>query len=141
MSEIDNSSKIKPPSNIPAIRTMMMPSHTNPNGTIFGGIILSYIDQAGSIEAMRQAPHVYVTAKMNEVNFRRPVMVGDILSCWAKTTAIGNTSITIAVDVFACHSDAIGKKKIHVTSAEVVYVAIDRSGRPTSVFDLDENDD
>ena len=114
---------------------MMMPKDTNPNGTIFGGIILSYIDQAGAIEAMRQMPHNYVTVKMNEVIFKKPVMVGDILSCWAKTKEVGDTSITIQVDVYACHSDTIGKKKVLVTSAEVVYVALDRTGRPTPIFE------
>ena len=130
--------KVRPESDIPAIRTIMMPRDTNPNGTIFGGIILSFIDQAGIIEAMRQAPHTYVTVKMNEVVFKKPVMVGDIISCWAKTKSIGDTSIIVTVDVYACHSDRIGKKKILVTSAEVVYVALDRTGRPTPIFEQPE---
>lgn len=128
------SNKIKPPSDIPAIRIMMMPKYSNPAGNIHGGVILSFIDQAGSIEAMRQSPYNYVTVCINKVEFKQPVQVGDILSCWAETIEIGKTSIKIKIDVFACHSDAVGHNKIHVTTAEAVYVALDRHGKPTSVL-------
>ena len=133
MSDINND-KIIPPSDIPAQRVMMMPKDANPNGKIFGGILLSLIDVAGAIEAVRQAPNTYVTGTMREVIFKNPVDVGDVVSCWAETTAIGQKSITIKIDVFACHVNAVGKKKIHVTTAEVVYVAIDRNGRATDIY-------
>lgn len=126
--------RIKPPSVIPAIRTIMMPKDTNHYGTIFGGIILSYIDQAGAIEAMRQAPNKYVTVALKEVQFKEPVLVGDVVSCFAETTYIGTSSITVKVSVQACHSDASGEKNVEVTTAEVTYVAINRNGRPTPIF-------
>lgn len=129
-----NSHKIKPPSDIPAQRVMMMPKDANPSGEIFGGILLSLIDVAGAIEAMRQAPNKYATGTMKEVIFKNPVHVGDVVSCWAETIQIGQKSITVQIEVYACHTDAVGKKKIHVTSAEVVYVAINNEGRATNIY-------
>lgn len=124
---------MKPPSKTPAIQIMMMPKYANPDGNIFGGIILSYIDQAGAIEAMRQSPHKYVTVCMKEVAFKQPVYIGDILSIWAETKEIGTTSITIQVEVYATHTDRSGNQKVHVTTATVVYVALDRTGKPMPI--------
>ena len=79
----------------PAIRVMMMPRDTNALGTIFGGIILSYIDQAGAVEAHRHARGRLVTVAMREVEFHQPVFVGDLVSFYAEATRLGNTSITV----------------------------------------------
>ncbi|RJP35641.1 MAG: acyl-CoA thioesterase [Phycisphaerales bacterium] len=125
--------RIKPPSTIPAIRVVMMPKDTNAEGTIFGGVILSLIDQAAFIEASRQAHHRYVTVSFNEVEFHKPVFVGDVLTLWAQTTRIGRTSITIHVGVLAqrrTHPDV----EVPVTEADVVFVAVDESGNPTPVL-------
>ena len=124
----------KEPSNEPAIRVVMMPRDTNADGTIFGGVILSLIDQAAYIEAMRQAHHRYVTVSFKEVQFHEPVYVGDVLSVYADTARIGNTSITINIKVCARRRHQ-PEDVVHVTQAEVVFVAVDESGKPVPVLD------
>jgi acyl-CoA thioesterase YciA len=111
--------------NNPAIRLTMMPRDTNAHGTIFGGVILSYIDTAGAVEAIRSTGHErFVTVAMREVVFHEPVFVGDMVSFYAKTIKTGNTSVTVQIEVEA---ERFGKheKKARVTQAEVVYVAVD----------------
>lgn len=122
----------RPPSHIPAIRVVMMPRDTNADGTIFGGVILSLIDQAAYIEAMRQAHHRYVTVSFKEVEFHQPVFVGDVLSLYAQATSIGNTSIAIDVRVCA-RRRRTPDVEVEVTEASVVFVAVDDNGRPVAV--------
>ena len=113
-----------------AIRVVMMPRDTNPHGTIFGGVILSYIDQAGAVGAMHAIraagwpDQPIVSVAMNSVEFHRPVFVGDIVSFWTKLVRVGRTSITIFVDVEADR----GGEVVHLTEAEVTYVAVDLAG-------------
>lgn len=116
-------------SELPAIRVSMMPADTNAHGTIFGGRILSLIDQAGAIGAHRIGAQRVVTVAMREIIFKAPVKVGDIVSCYAEVTKIGRTSITVAVRVIA-HSPTEVRHPVDVTEAEVVYVNIDAHGRP-----------
>lgn len=109
-----------------AIRLTMMPRDTNAHGTIFGGVILSYIDVAGGVEAVRHTGHDrFVTVAMKEVIFHEPVFVGDLVSFYATTTKVGNTSITIKVIV---ESERFGSQGqiVRVTEAEVIYVAINQ---------------
>ena len=109
-----------------AIRLTMMPRDTNAHGTVFGGIILSYIDVAGSVEAVRQTKHDrFVTVAMKEIIFHEPVFMGDLVSFYAETTKIGNTSIYVNVIVEAERFSNPGQV-VTVTEAEVVYVAINR---------------
>src|SRR5947209_20269770 len=85
-----------------AIRLTMMPRDTNAHGTVFGGVILSYIDVAGGVESIRHTRHNrFVTVAMKEVIFHEPVFIGDLVSFYAKTVKVGNTSITVHVDVVA----------------------------------------
>jgi len=108
-----------------AIRLTMMPRDTNAHGTVFGGIILSYIDVAGGVEAIRHTRHNrFVTVAMKEVIFHQPVFIGDLVSFYAKTLKVGNTSITIHVDVEAERFGTPGEV-VKVTEAEVIFVAID----------------
>jgi acyl-CoA thioesterase YciA len=110
-----------------AIRVTMMPRDTNAHGTIFGGVILSYIDIAGGIEAVRHTGHErFVTVAMKEVIFHEPVFVGDLVSFYATTQKVGNTSITVKVIV---ESERFGSRGqiVRVTEAEVVYVAINQN--------------
>lgn len=110
----------------PAIRLTMMPRDTNAHGTVFGGIILSYIDVAGGVEAIRHTKHErFVTVAMKEVIFHEPVYIGDLVSFYARTLKVGNTSITIHVDVEAERFGMHGQK-VRVTSAEVTFVAINQ---------------
>jgi len=115
----------------PAIRVLMMPRDTNAHGTIFGGVILSYIDQAGAIEARRQGLQFMVTVSMDKVVFHQPVFVGDLVSFWTETLRIGTTSINTKVTVEAIRGGNPGAKVV-VTEATVVYVNIgeDRKPRP-----------
>ncbi|HXF42129.1 MAG TPA: hotdog domain-containing protein [Pyrinomonadaceae bacterium] len=111
----------------PAIRLTMMPRDTNAHGTVFGGIILSYIDIAGGVEAVRHTKHDrFVTVAMREVIFHEPVYIGDLVSFYAKTLKVGNTSITVHVEVEAERFGSQGQL-VKVTEAEVVYVAINQN--------------
>ncbi|MBC7899969.1 MAG: hotdog fold thioesterase [Saprospiraceae bacterium] len=110
-----------------AIRLTMMPRDTNAHGTVFGGIILSYIDVAGGVEAVRHTKHErFVTVAMKEVIFHEPVFIGDLVSFYAETVHVGNTSITIHVDVEAERFGSKGQK-VKVTSADVTFVAISQN--------------
>ena len=116
----------------PAIRVVLLPKDTNGYGTIFGGIILSYIDQAAAVAAKRMTEHSIVTVSMKEVIFRQPVYVGDLVSLYAEVTATGTTSITTKVLVEA--ERAQEPHDVHaVTEAEVVFVAVDEKGRPVPI--------
>ncbi len=108
-----------------------MPRDTNAHGTIFGGVILSYIDQAGAIEARRQGCQFMVTVSMDKIVFHQPVFVGDLVSFWTETLRIGNTSITTKVVVEAIRGNDLARKVL-VTEAQVVYVNVgeDRKPRP-----------
>ena len=113
----------------PAIRVLMMPKDTNALGTIFGGIILSYIDQAGAVEAHRHAVGRLVTVAMREAVFHAPVFVGDLVSFFTETLRLGRTSITVKVVVEA-ERGFHGTGRVKVTEAEIVYVHVDRNNRP-----------
>ena len=117
----------------PAIRITLLPRDTNSAGTIFGGIILSYIDMAGAIEAHRRTRMKrFVTVAMREVIFHKPVFVGDLVSFYAETVKIGKTSITVRVIVEAERIGA-GTEEVRVTEAEVVYVAVDENRNKTKI--------
>lgn len=116
----------------PAIRVLMMPRDTNAHGTIFGGVILSYIDQAGAIEARRQGCQLLVSVSMDKVVFHQPVFVGDLVSFWTETVRIGNTSITTKVVVEAIRArDA--SERVTVTEAVVVYVNLGEDRKPAPI--------
>jgi acyl-CoA thioesterase YciA len=111
-----------------AIQVVMMPRDTNPHGTIFGGVILSYVDQAGAIGARREImrlggpPPFLVSVAMNRVEFHKPVLVGDVVRFLTQVVRIGTSSITVKITVFVDR----GSDVLQVTEAEVVYVGIDR---------------
>lgn len=127
------SHKPKPPIPEPSIRVVMMPRDTNGEGTIFGGVILSLIDQAAYVEAVRQAHRLYVTVAMREVKFHQPVFVGDVLSLYCDTIRVGRTSLTIRVRVCA-RRRTDPDQDVKVTEAEVVFVAVDEAGKPVPVY-------
>jgi len=116
----------------PSIRVVMMPKDTNAHGTIFGGVILSYIDQAAAVEAKRHGASFIVTVAMREVVFHQPVQVGDLVSFYTRLVRIGRTSITVAVEVFAQTGEGIGNRA-RVTEAEVTFVNLDRNRKPTPI--------
>lgn len=121
-----------------AIRLTMMPRDTNHHGTIFGGVILSYIDVAGGVEAVRCTGHDrFVTVAMKEVIFHEPVFVGDLVSFYAETEKVGNTSITIRVVVEAERFGSRGQI-VRVTEAEIIFVAINQNREKTKIRRLIE---
>ena len=114
-----------------AVKVAMMPRDTNPYGTIFGGVILSYIDQAGAIgarhavEAQGLKAQPLVTVAMEKVEFHQPVHVGDTVSFWTQLRRIGTTSITMHVTV---ETECDGQARL-LTQAEVTYVAVELRGQ------------
>ena len=110
-----------------AIQVVMMPKDTNPHGTIFGGVILSYLDQAGAIGAVHEVVRAggavprLVTVAINRVEFRHPVLVGDVVRFRSRLVRIGRTSVTMNVQVEAER----GLETLQVTEAEIVYVGVD----------------
>jgi len=120
------------PARQPAIRVLMMPKDTNAMGTIFGGIILSYIDQAGAVPAHHVVAGRIVTVAMREVVFHEPVFVGDLVSFYADVTRVGTTSVTVHVTVEA-ERPGPTSRRVKVTEADVVYVHVDTQNRPLAI--------
>jgi acyl-CoA thioesterase YciA len=116
----------------PTLRITLLPRDTNKHGTIFGGIIMSHIDLAGAIEARKACgPYNFVTVAMDKVVFHQPVFVGDVVSFYTETLKIGRTSVTTKIIVEATRVD--NQKRVRVTEAEVVFVAVDENWSPVPV--------
>jgi acyl-CoA thioesterase YciA len=115
----------------PALRVVPMPSDANPNGDIFGGWIMSQVDIAGSIPAWRLARGRIATVAVNSFVFKQPVLVGDLVSFYADVVRVGNTSITVEVEVYAQRRSQ--NEAVKVTEAALTYVAVDEKGRPRPV--------
>ena len=116
-----------------ALRVIAMPKDTNPYGSIFGGVILSYIDQAAFVQARLHARCRWVTLALDRVEFKQPVYVGDTLNFFAKTIKTGRSSVTIEVDVqaerFAPDHNGRHGPTVVVTAATLVMVAVDSAGK------------
>ncbi len=123
-----------PPTGDPAIRVVMMPRDTNAAGTIFGGVILSHLDLAAAIEAHKHHQGMVVTVAMEQVEFKRPVHVGDLVSFFTETVKVGRTSVQTRVCVWAQRRFGDGGH-IPVTEAHVTMVAVDSDGQPTALSD------
>lgn len=121
-----------PEGEVPSIRRVMMPRDTNAVGTIFGGVILSEIDLSAAIEAHKTYAGRLVTVSMDQVDFKAPVNVGDLVSCFTRTVRVGRTSIRVGVSVWAQRRFG-GGEHVHVTEATVTMVAVDEQGRPTPI--------
>lgn len=115
-----------------AIKMVMMPKDTNPLGSIFGGHILSLIDQAAGVHARTIAPKKYVTKIMREVSFHAPVYVGDSVSFYTETIKLGTTSVAVRVEVEALRG-IDGVQTCQVTTADVVMVAVDSNNKPIPI--------
>jgi len=116
-----------------AIKVVMMPRDTNPLGTIFGGVLLSHIDQAAhwgakhAIDERKGNAPMLVTIAIDKVDFKEPVLVGDLVSFWSTCIRIGRTSVTVRIEVEAERQNRI----IPVTQADVIYVSVDRQADGT----------
>ena len=121
--------RLPPPERQPVLRVMPMPADANVHGDVFGGWIMSQVDIAGSIPATRRAAGRVVTIAVNAFTFRQPVYVGDLLSFYADITRTGNTSITVAVEVYA-QRQRLDEEIVKVTEATLTYVATDEQRKP-----------
>jgi acyl-CoA thioesterase YciA len=116
------------PSRTLALRIATLPRDTNHYGTIFGGVVLSYIDQAGFVEARRHGTHRWVTAAIGSVEFKAPIHVGDVVNLYATPTRFGTKSITMLIEVEA--ERYTNGETVPVTAATMTMVAVDAAGRP-----------
>jgi acyl-CoA thioesterase YciA len=114
------------------LKVIPMPADTNGNGDIFGGWVMAQVDLAGSVIPARIIRGRMATVAVKEFVFKEPVRVGDILSFFSSVQRIGNTSITVDVEVFAESFRAQGHF-VKVTEALVTYVAIDDQGKPRPI--------
>ena len=115
-----------------AIRVMAMPADTNAAGDIFGGGLMSQVDVAGSIVARRRAQGRTVTVAVDSFQFKQPVFVGDVISCYAHITRVGNTSMTVHVRAFA-ERHGQSHEQLQVTEADLTYVADDEQRKPRKI--------
>ncbi len=114
------------------MRVMPMPADTNGNGAVFGGWIMAQMDLAGSVLPAKLSKGRVTTVAVNEFVFKQPVSVGDLLSFYAKVVRVGNTSMTVQIDVYAERNPA-NLHVVKVTEAAFTYVAIDEAGKPRQV--------
>lgn len=114
------------------LRTLAMPADTNVNGDIFGGWIMAQMDIAGAILSKQITRTRTVTVAVESMKFIRPVQVGDIVSCYGSVVSIGNTSLTLDIDVWVeiVVGDGIEVcPSFKVTEAKLTYVAVDDKGK------------
>ncbi|MES2832869.1 MAG: acyl-CoA thioesterase [Pseudomonadota bacterium] len=120
------------PEGMPQLRVMPMPADANMHGDVFGGWIMAHVDLAGSLPAVRRANGRVATVAVNSFVFKQPVFVGDLLSFYAHVEKVGNTSITVRVEVYAERMELISEV-IKVTEATLTYVATDAQRLPRQV--------
>ena len=116
----------------PTLRLVPMPADSNATGDIFGGWVMSQVDIAGSIPAIRLARGRVATIAVNSFVFRQPVLVGDLVSFYAEVVKVRLTSITVSVEVYAQRNPQ-KEETVKVTEATLTYVAVDSQRRPRVV--------
>ncbi len=132
MSDLATVKTVLPHDKQPALRVMPMPADLNPGGDVFGGWVMSMVDIAGAIPAVRRARSRVTTVAVNSFTFKQPISVGDLVSFYAEVTAVGRTSISVDVEVFA-ERDPENPVIVKVTEARLTYVALDDKGRKRPV--------
>ena len=125
-----------PENKMPVIRVPARPADQNPGGSIFGGWIMSYVDLAGSIPALDRVRGAVVTRAVDSFEFKKPVFVGDLISCYAEIVSEGRTSMKVKVEVYAERMSQGETSCIKVTEAVLTYVAIDDKRRPKKLPSL-----
>jgi acyl-CoA thioesterase YciA len=121
-----------PPGKMPELRVMPMPADANVYGDVFGGWIMAQVDIAGSVPAGRRANGRVATVAVNSFVFKQPVFVGDLLSFYADVVKVGNTSVTVNVEVYA-ERNRLQAAIVKVTEATLTYVATDADRRPRPI--------
>lgn len=123
---------ILPAGKEPTLRVVPMPADSNSSGDIFGGWVMSQVDIAGSIPAIRRARGRVATVAVNAFTFKQPVLIGDVVSFYADIVRVGNTSITVNVEVYAQRNPS-DIETVKVTEATLTYVATGSDRKPRSV--------
>lgn len=113
---------------------LMMPHHVNNLGNVFGGVVLSMMDRAAAVTAMRHAGQPAVTVSIDRVDFREPIYAGELVTCQAQVNFVGRTSMEVGVEVFA--EDLLSGVERHTNTCFLTFVAIDEEGRPAPVRPL-----
>ena len=124
------------PPGMPQLRVMPMPSDANIHGDVFGEWIMAQVDIAGAIPAARRANGRVATIAVNSFLFKQPVFVGDLLSFYADITKVGNTSITVSVEVYA-ERNRLQTTTVKVTEATLTYVATGEDRKPRQIPPID----
>ena len=124
-------SETAPTGRDPALRTLAMPADANANGDIFGGWLLAQMDMAGAVPAMRRAKGRVATVAVQAMTFHRPVLIGDLVSCYAEVARVGRTSLTVMVETWV--ERHFGGSIEKVTEGVFTYVAIDTAGKKRPV--------
>ena len=122
-----------PAGKMPVIRVPARPADQNPGGSIFGGWIMSYVDIAGSIPALDRVRGPVVTRAVDSFEFKKPVFVGDLISCYAEIVSEGRTSLKVKVEVYAERMKKGDMSCVKVTEATLTYVAIGDDRRPREI--------
>jgi acyl-CoA thioesterase YciA len=117
---------------MPELRVMPMPADANVHGDVFGGWIMAQVDIAGSLPAVRRSNGRVATIAVNSFLFKQPVFVGDLLSLYAEIVKVGNTSITVNVEVYA-ERNRLKTETVKVTEATLTYVATDGDRKPRPI--------
>jgi acyl-CoA thioesterase YciA len=125
-----------PADKMPTLRVLPMPSDANVYGDVFGGWIMAQVDIAGSLPATRRANGRVATIAVNSFLFKNPVFVGDLLSFYADVVKVGNTSITVYVEVYA-ERNRLSADTVKVTEATLTYVATGDDRKPRKVPPLE----
>jgi len=123
-----------------AQKKTMMPRDTNPNGIIFGGILMADMDLAGAEAAKTVCPDKVVTVQVSDFVFKEPVHVGDVVTYWSRVERIGRTSVTVSVKADVSNSQVYGEASLKVTEATFVYVNIDNERRPKPIKTSQDGD-
>lgn len=126
-----------PAGKVPQLRVMPMPADANVHGDVFGGWIMAQVDIAGALPAVRRANGRVATVAVNSFLFKQPVFVGDLLSFYAEVVKVGNTSITVNVEVYA-ERNRLQVETVKVTEATLTYVATDESRKPRQLPPVQE---
>ena len=124
-----------PPGKQPTLRVVPMPADANQHGDIFGGWIMAQVDVAGGVVASQYARGRVATVAVNSFAFKQPVFIGDVLSFYANIVRIGNTSITVNVEVYAQRNPA-DIETVKVTEATLTFVATDKNRKPRPLAPL-----
>ncbi len=132
-SKANKSQDSLPENRIPVIRVPARPADQNSGGSIFGGWIMSNVDVAGSIPALKRVRGPVVTRAVDSFEFKKPVFVGDLISCYADIISEGRTSIKVKVEVYAERMSKGETSCVKVTEAVLTYVAIDENRRPKKI--------